>query len=122
MTHATRGIRGAITVDGRGPEAVGSATAELLGRIAESNELRPEDVAALIFTLTDDLADANPAAAARASGWPDVPLLMVREHGGDTRVERCLRVLVLWNTSKPQSGVRHAYLREAAALRPDRAD
>ncbi len=121
MDNATRGIRGAITV-GEGPEAIASATSELLARIAETNDCRPEDVAALIFTLTDDLADANPAAAARASGWPDVPLLMVREHGGDTRVARCLRVLVLWNTSKPQAEVRHAYLREAAALRPDRAD
>ena len=34
---------------------------------------------------------------------------------------RCIRVLLLWNTDIPQQAVRHIYLREAAALRPDLA-
>jgi chorismate mutase len=116
---ACRGVRGAITVDGDGPDAVGAAVAELLDEISSANGLAPEDVAALIFTLPDDLAATNPAAAARRHGWSAVPLLMVREHGGDTRVPRCLRTLLLWNTSKAQSEIRHAYLGGARELRPD---
>ena len=112
---AVRGIRGATTVEGD----VALATVELLDALVEANALRTEDVATAIFTVTDDLPGANPAAAARAHGWDAVPVLVVREHGGDTGLPRCIRVLVLWNTALPQSAVRHAYLRGAAALRPD---
>ena len=116
---ACRGVRGAITVDVLDQHGVGEAVAELLDELVSSNGLAPEEVATLIFTLPDDLAGTNPAAAARAHGWSIVPLLMVREHGGDTRVPRCLRALLLWNTTKTQSEIRHAYLRAARDLRPD---
>ena len=96
-------------------EAVG----ELLDAIVEANALALEDVAALVFTLPDELMGTNPAAAARERGWSAVPLLMVREHGGDTRIPRCLRALLLWNTARRQAEVRHVYLRDARVLRPD---
>ena len=114
---ACRGIRGAITVDG--PDGVARATRELLDAVTEANGCRPEDMAAVIFTVTDDLPGANPAAAARDGGWHDVPLLVVREHGADGAVPRCLRALAFWNTTRPQAEIRHVYLRGAAALRPD---
>ncbi|HEX2032503.1 MAG TPA: chorismate mutase [Actinomycetota bacterium] len=116
---ACRGIRGAITIDGPGGAAVHAATAELLSAITETNDCRTEDVAAVTFTVTDDLPTANPAEAARLAGWHGVPLLVVREHGGATGVPRCLRVLVLWNTPRTQAEIRHVYLGGAAALRPD---
>lgn len=118
---ACRGIRGAITVDTDGPTAVSEATAELLAALVRGNGCRLEDIAAAIFTVPDDLVGVNPAAAARRCGWESVPLLMVREHGGDARVRRCLRVLLLWNTARRQADVRHAYLGGAAELRPDLA-
>ena len=31
----------------------------------------------------------------------------------------CIRVLLLWNTDKAQTEIRHSYLKEAATLRPD---
>ena len=117
---ACRGVRGATTVDGSAG-GVAAATAELLGRMLQANGVQLEDVAAAIFTLEDDLAGENPAAAARAAGWDLVPLLMVREHGGDARVPNCLRVLLLVNTTATQADIRHVYLREAAELRPDLA-
>jgi chorismate mutase len=116
---ACRGVRGAITVEETGPAAIDVAVAELIDGLVEANGIRPDDVAAAIFTLPDDLLGANPAAAARAHRWSAVPLLMVREHGGDTRVPRCLRVLLLWNTDRPQGEVRHVYLGGADVLRPD---
>lgn len=118
---ACRGIRGAITVTSNAQEAVSGGTAELLAALVRENGCRLEDIAAAIFTVPDDLAGANPAAAARASGWDGVPLLMVREHGGEAGVRRCLRVLLLWNTPCRQADVRHAYLGGAAELRPDLA-
>jgi monofunctional chorismate mutase len=115
---ACRGVRGATTLDA-GPGAEESSCVELLERMLESNGASVQDVAAAIFTLDDDLAGANPASAARAAGWELVPLLMVREHGADDRVERCLRVLLLVNTDRPQTDIRHVYLRGAEVLRPD---
>lgn len=116
---ACRGIRGAITVATDAPEAVSEGTAELLATLVRENGCRLEDIAAAIFTMPDDLVGTNPAAAARRCGWEGVPLLMVREHGGDARVRRCLRILLLWNTRCRQADVRHAYLGGAAELRPD---
>lgn len=114
-----RGLRGAVTVEGAGPQAVRVAVERLLGRMVEANGCRLEDVTSVIFTVTADLAGSNPAAAARASGWGNVPLLTVCEHPGDTGVDRCIRVLVLWNSTLTQAEVRHVYLGGARALRPD---
>ncbi len=117
---ACRGIRGATTLDsGQSGEQLSAAVQDLLGEMTERNGVAVEDVAALIFTLQDDVGTVNPAAAARVLGFSPVPLLMVREHGGDTRVSRCLRALMLVNTRLTQSRVRHVYLRGAAVLRPD---
>ena len=115
---ACRGVRGATTIDDA-PSAMEACSVELLERMLEANGASIQDVAAAIFTLDDDLAGENPAAAARSAGWDAVPLLMVREHGADARVGRCLRVLLLVNTTRPQADVRHVYLRDAAVLRPD---
>jgi chorismate mutase len=116
---ACRGVRGATTLGSTDHDEVMEATAELLGELSRANGFDPEDVAAAIFTLTDDLAGANPAAAARSSGWDSVPLLLVREHGGDATIARCVRVLLLVNTTLPQRDLRHVYMRGATALRPD---
>jgi chorismate mutase len=118
---ACRGIRGATTVDGDGHEGVEAATVELLEHVVRANGCRLEDVAAVIFTVPEELTGTNPAAAARAGGWDSVPLLVVREHGGDTEVPHCLRALILWNTARSQGEIRHVYLRGAKALRPDLA-
>ena len=117
---ACRGVRGATTVDlERNDESLAEAVGEMLLRILEDNRAVREDVAAVIFTVSEDLAGTNPAAAARAYGFESVPLLVVREHGGDQRVGRCVRVLVLLNTMLGQLDMRHAYLRGAEVLRPD---
>lgn len=118
---ACRGIRGATTVDVDETGGVLSATVELLDALVEANGCRLDDLAAVVFTVTEDLQGSNPAAAARGHGWASVPLLVLREHGGDSAVERCLRILVLWNTSRAQADIRHVYLRGARALRPDLA-
>ncbi len=117
---ACRGIRGAITVAAAADqEPISAAVSELLEAMTVPNAVQPDQVAALVFTIPDDLGPVNPAAAARAIGYGNVPLLMVKEHGGDTRVGRCLRALMLVNSTLTQPQIRHAYLGGAASLRSD---
>jgi chorismate mutase len=115
-----RGVRGAITAESDQPEAIGAATQELLAAIMSTNpDLRPQDIASAFFTVTDDIQSTYPALAARQMGWDAVPMLCAREIPVPGSLPRCIRVLVLWNADRPQSAVRHVYLREAVALRPD---
>src|ERR671918_2272106 len=115
-----RGIRGAITVNADQPDLILQATRELLGAILEANfEMRPEDVASVLFTVTDDLASTFPAQGAREMGWGLVPMLCAREIPVPGSLPRVIRVLVHWNTELPQSSITHVYLRDAVKLRPD---
>lgn len=115
-----RGIRGATTVSADEKEQILSATHELLTSILEANPaLQTEDIASAIFTVTEDLASAYPALAARQMGWNQVPMICAREIPVPGGLPLCIRVLIHWNTEREQSAVQHAYLREAVRLRPD---
>jgi chorismate mutase len=116
-----RGIRGATVVAADTPEAIGSATQELLRALVEANGLDPADIASVIFTTTPDLTAAHPARAARELGWTDAAMLCVNEMAVADGLTQCLRVLIHWNTGMRQADVRHVYLHAAARLRPDRA-
>ncbi len=118
----TRGIRGATTVMKDHPEAITSATLELLQVILEVNpELETEELASVLFTVTDDLSSTYPAIAARKLGWSQVPLLCAREIPVPGSLPRCIRVLLHWNTGLSQARINHVYLRDAVTLRPDLA-
>jgi chorismate mutase len=114
-----RGIRGATTVERDDAAIILAATEELVREIVASNDLKPEDVASALFTVTPDLRAEFPAAAARRMGWTMVPLLNFTEIGVPGRLERCIRVLVHVNTERSQQEMVHVYLREAVSLRPD---
>lgn len=116
-----RGVRGATTAEADTAGAILSATQELLAQLIEVNDLGPEEVTSAIFTVTPDLTAAFPAQAARELGWTDVALLDAQEIAVPGSLARCIRVLIHWNTNRSQSEVVHVYLRDAAALRPDRA-
>ncbi len=61
---SVRGVRGATVVDQDGPEAVLSATRELLQAGLEANPtMRTVDLASAFFTVTDDLSSVYPARA-----------------------------------------------------------
>ena len=114
-----RGIRGATTVTKNEESAIYEGTLELLQTIVKLNGIRPEDVAYIMFTVTEDLDAAFPADAARAGlGWTDVPLLCGREIPVPDSLGHCIRVLIAWNTAKTQSDVHHAFLHGARVLRP----
>lgn len=119
---AIRGIRGAISVNGDLAAEILNATQELLMAIISENPgLSPEDVASVIFTMTDDLCAAYPAQAARTLGWDRVPLLCAQEIPVPGSLPLCIRVLIHWNTELPQQSIQHVYLGAAVKLRPDLA-
>jgi chorismate mutase len=114
-----RGVRGATTVDANTRDGILEETRKLLALMIRFNEIEPEDVASAIFTVTSDLNAEFPALAARQLGWLDVPLLCSYEVDVPGSLRRCIRILVLWNTSRPQKQITHVYIKEAQRLRPD---
>jgi len=112
-----RGIRGATTVERNESEEILAATKELLQLMVERNNLRLEDIASAIFTVTDDLDAAFPAAAARAMGWMEVPLMDAREIPVPNSLGKCIRVMLHVNTMCSAAEIRHVYIRGAVNLR-----
>ncbi len=116
-----RGIRGATVARANTPRAILNATRELLEALIAANDVRPDDVASVFFTTSPDLTAEYPALAARELGWIDTALLCMQEVAVPTGLNRCIRVLIHWNTDKRPDEIQHCYLGEAERLRPDRA-
>jgi chorismate mutase len=113
-----RALRGAISVDANEPDAILSATEELMREVMERNALDPEQMVSCIFTCTNDLDAEFPAVAARRLGLSAVPLLCAREIDVPGALPRVIRLL-LHCYANPDSEPRHVYLREAESLRRD---
>jgi chorismate mutase len=113
-----RALRGAISVDANEPDAILSATEELMREVMERNALDPEQMVSCIFTCTNDLDAEFPAVAARRLGLSAVPLLCAREIDVPGALPRVIRLL-LHCYADPDSEPRHVYLREAESLRRD---
>ena len=114
-----RGIRGAITVAANTERAILDATRGLLTEMVRSNDVETDEIAAVVFTTTPDLNAAFPAEAARQLGWQNVALMSGVEMNVPGALARCIRVLILWNTTRSQEQVVHVYLDGAEVLRPD---
>lgn len=116
---AVRGIRGATQAERDEREAILSATERLLIAIRERNHFELEDVVSALFTVTPDLRAGFPASAARRLGWTSVPLLNFTEIPVPGDLPRCIRTMILINTTLSQSDIVHVYLDGAVVLRPD---
>jgi chorismate mutase len=116
-----RAIRGATTVDSDTPEQIRHATRELLETIIARNGISSADVISAIFTVTRDLTSEFPAHAARELGWLDVPLLCTLEIPVPGSLPKCIRVLLHVESHASRADIRHVYLHDARALRPDLA-
>lgn len=114
-----RAIRGATTADKNTATAISEATRELLKTIITANKLKPRDIVSAFFTVTKDLNASFPAATAREMGWDDVPMLCAQEIPVPKSLKKCIRVMLIVNTWKPQKKIRHQYLKGAISLRPD---
>ncbi len=99
------------------------ATEELLKELVNLNDLDPNEISAAFFTTTPDLDAEFPAHAARRLGWLAVPMLcghdMQVQQPNPRGVPQCIRVLLMYNTTRPQAAMRFAYLRGAEAIKAD---
>jgi chorismate mutase len=112
-----RGIRGATTVDSNTKEDILNSAKELLQKMIDANGLQPENVACAIFTTTHDLNAEFPAAAARQLGWAHPALLCAQEMNVPGSLQRCLRILILYNTEKSAEEIVHVYIKGATTLK-----
>lgn len=116
---ACRGVRGATTISANTAEDILEATTDLLEALILLNEIAPDDVVSAVFTTTPELNAAFPALAARKLGWTEVPLLCAHEMAVPGSLQRVIRILLHVNSPRSAAEIRHIYLRDARALRPE---
>jgi chorismate mutase len=95
------------------------AVIELLDELERRNQVQPQDMISVTFSVTRDLDAIFPAAIARPRpGWDNVAMLDVQQMHVEGSLQRCIRFLIhaYIPTSTP---IHHIYLREAKKLRPD---
>ncbi len=114
-----RGVRGATTVEKNDKDEILDATHELVSKVIRDNGILSKDVASVIFSMTGDLDAVFPSIAVRKFSWADVPIFCTQEMDVQDGLQRCIRLLIHWNTHKSQSEIKHVYLRRAVDLRPD---
>ncbi len=116
-----RALRGATTAELNSAEAIQASVKELVDALMERNGLQGEQLVSVTFSVTRDLDACFPAAIARRQpGWDQVALLDCQQMEVAGDLPRCIRLLAhAW--LQPQQIPVHPYLREAAGLRPDRA-
>lgn len=115
----TVAIRGAITVERNEANCILEATRELLIEIEEKNNIDREKVISIIFSCTSDLDKVYPAKAARQLGYLNTALMCFNEMFVEGSIDKCIRVMILYNSELDQKDVIHIYLKEAKVLRPD---
>ncbi len=98
--------------------AVVEATAELLSAVVADNGLRADEIVFILFTATQDLHSAFPAAAVTGAGLSEVPRLCATEMDVAGAMPRVVRLVLFAEAEQPRSDVRHVYLGGAVALRP----
>ena len=111
-----KAIRGAATVSRNTSNAIEAATQDMLREIMAANSLSPDHIVSAIFSLTPDLNAAFPAAAARAIGWSDVPMMCSQEIPVPGALAMVVRVMIHADLPGP---AHHVYQGGAVALRPD---
>lgn len=112
-------IRGAITIEENTSEEIINNTIELIEEIEKRNNIVKEKVISILFSSTKDLTAEYPAKAARMIGYTNVGLMCFNEMNVKGALDKCVRVMFLYNADYKQSEVKHVYLKGAKILRPD---
>lgn len=119
----TRGVRGATTVNHNDEQEMVERTEELLIEMIEKNDIDVDSVCSVIISVTEDLTATFPAKALRnVEGWTHVPVMCVREIPVPNSLQKCIRIMLHWNTDKGQKEIEHIYLHNSSILRPDLAN
>ena len=119
----TVAIRGATSILTDTQEELDSAIPELITAMLESNGLTPDEVISILFTGTPDITSKFPATSLRGMGFADTPLICAQEMdvvGAHSLIVRVLMHVEMQGPIKELKGqIKHQYLRNASALRPD---
>ena len=111
-------IRGAICAENT-VEDISQKSIELVRAIVDGNGISPDEIEAIIFSVTDDLDACYPAKSVREGlKLNNVAFMCLQEMRVPNSLPRCIRVCVLVQ-GLAQKKCTHCYLGEAAALRPD---
>ncbi len=119
MPTSVLALRGAITLERDEREHLLERVQQLLAEMLERNDVDHDDLISILFTATPDVHSAFPAAAARAMGLGDVPLICAQELDIEGAMPLCIRVLVHLSTTRSRAELRHVYLEQARSLRDD---
>lgn len=112
-------IRGAITVEDNTVDSILNNTTMLIQKMESENNLLRKDVISIIFSATSDLNKVYPARAARDLGYVNSGLMCFNEMAVEGSLDRCIRVMILYNSNINQEDINHIYLKGAKILRPD---
>ena len=115
------GLRGATTTQSNKAEAIEASVSELVKELIQRNQLKPEQIVSITFSVTADLNACFPAAIARKeTGWENVALLDCQQMYVEGDLDFCIRILA--HVQLPENQIpQHPYLRKASMLRPDRS-
>ena len=113
-------LRGATTSEHNSVESITSAVEELLSELVSRNNLIPDQIISVTFSVTIDLDACFPASIARKkSGWENVALLDCQQMFVKGDLCKCIRLLAY--VSLPSDQIpQNPYLGRAKNLRPDR--
>ena len=113
-------LRGATTCENNSVESITSAVEELLVELVSRNNLIPDQIISVTFSVTSDLDACFAASIARKkSGWENIALLDCQQMFVKGDLSKCIRLLAcvyLPNDQMPKN----PYLGKAKNLRPDR--
>ena len=114
------GLRGATTCVSNSVESITAAVEELLIELVSRNNLIPDQIISVTFSVTSDLDACFPASIARKkTGWERIALLDCQQMFVKDDLPRCIRLLAYVYLPKEQTP-KNPYLGHAKNLRPDR--
>ena len=113
-------LRGATTCENNSIESITKAVDELLIELVSRNNLIPDQIISVTFSVTSDLDACFPASIARKkTGWEKIALLDCQQMFVKDDLSKCIRLLAYVNLNNEQTP-QNPYLGKAKNLRPDR--
>ena len=111
-------IRGATTIAADEKEEISNSVKGLLDEVFSVNQLKKEEIKAIIFSLTTDIHTYHPAKAAREAGYDFAPLFAAVEPDIQGGLPLCIRLMLLTELCDNRM-VKHIYQKGAKILRKD---
>ena len=94
-------LRGATTSEHNSVESITSAVDELLSKLVSRNNLIPDQIISVTFSVTSDLDACFPASIARRkTGWEKIALLDCQQMSVKGDLSKCIRLLAYVSLAK----------------------